>query len=192
MCLAAARCPEVQRSPPARSALAALQIAAAGAEAALAKKTSLVTARLAVEQELRAGVAMVIASLRSYEAAVDAVADGDARVINAAGLLSSDDGPPTQPVPQRIAGVRGRPGDRPAEAVLSWKPMRGAAGYAIRVNPTPDDPEGEWTVFPTHGRRPYQTVVAPAPGTRFLARVAALGRDGLCAGWSDPILVTTR
>ena len=138
---------------------------------------------------VKADVAIVVASLRNYEAVVEVVAAGDAAVINAAGLCSNEDGPDTAAVPRQVTGVRSKPGEHAAEAILSWRATPGAVGYAIQVNLTPETPEGPWMVLRGEGRRPWHVVRALAPGARFLARVAAFGKDGIPAGWSAPVLV---
>jgi hypothetical protein len=60
----------------------------------------------------------------------------------------------------------------------------GAPEYAGAHDPT------AWSTPAAGNRRAYRLVKGPQPGAKFLVRVAALGRDGVMAEWSDPVLVT--
>jgi hypothetical protein len=134
------------------------------------------------EEETRSAV-------RNYEAAVRVLANGDAKVISMAGLLSRDYGRPRAPVGM-VAVVHQKPGRHPMEGILDWPAAPGATWYAVEVNYTPEKPAGPWiALVPSAGRR--RVVTATTPGGRLLARVASLGSDGTQSDWSDAVLVTT-
>jgi hypothetical protein len=130
-------------------------------------------------------------ALSMYETAIVSVADGDAVVINKAGLLSRDEAP-AAPIPlARVAKVNCELGRNASESKLSWPETPGAASYAVEVNLTPQTPAGPWTALGTVTRR-TKVVKAPAPGAQFLARIAAVASDGTPSDWSDTVLATAR
>ncbi len=188
VCSAGAQCTEVQGSPVAKQALTALQTAVTGAHGSLTAKQALVQSLMAAIKALSLDFQTVRRALRSYEASVDALADGDASVINKAGLLSRSPKAPATAL-DKVSAVYSKPGKHPGEAILSWPRGPGATGYAIEVNLTPQSPSGPWTPLPSgSGRR--RVVKAPASGAQLLARVASLGSDGSQSDWSDVVLVT--
>jgi hypothetical protein len=137
----------------------------------------LATASKAVETDARAlGLA-----LRLYETAVAAVAQGSASILRAAALELRG--------PRRLGAFGAVTGQRASETMLSWDCARGATGYAVQVNVKPNDPAA-WSKPVAGNRLAYRLVKGPYPGAEFLARVAALGRDGAMAEWSDPVLVS--
>jgi hypothetical protein len=190
ICDAGAACEAVRSSPAAGPALAQLQAALARASETLSDRIALGAGFKAALRALHLDYKVARAALRNYETVVGAVAGGDAALINEAGLLSSDDGPETRIEPGKVTGLKTRPGERATEALLSWRAIRGAAGYVIAVSLAAESPDGPWTLLGAGDRRPHRIVNGPIPRARFLARVAALRTDGTPAEWSDPILVT--
>jgi hypothetical protein len=182
--------PEIQASKAARRALVGLQSAVAAATAAQSRKATLAGSLATTAKTLRADYTVAGTSLRAFEKTVDAVADGEAAKINGAGLVSTEDQPVTLAIPRKVTGLRGKPGQRASETMLSWDCARGATGYAVQVNVRPAD-AAAWSKPVTGNRRAYRLVKGPQPGAQILVRVAALGRDGVMAEWSDPVLVTT-
>jgi len=189
-CSAGAQCAEVQGSPVAVQALGGLKSAVTTAQGSLSKKQDADLAQKAAAKVLRTDYFAVGEAVRIYEAAVSAVAQGDAGIINKAGLLSREPHS-TAPAPLgKVAVVRWKPGKHSADAILTWPKGPGATGYAIEVNYTPANPSGPWTALLSGtGRR--RVVKAQAPGGQILVQVASLGSGGTQSEWSDPILVTT-
>ena len=129
-------------------------------------------------------------ALRTYETAVNTVADGDASIINKAGLLTRATKTPPAALGS-VVGVHSVPGKLPAQAILRWPEVARATSYAIEVNMTPAAPAGPWTAInPGSSRR--RVLTTPTPATQMLARVAAVMADGTQSAWSNPVLVTTR
>lgn len=190
-CSAGAQCAEVQGSPVAAQALGVLTAAVKTAHDSLSKKLALLQSLMAASKTLKLDFQAVRVALGTYEAAVAAVADGDAAVINKAGLLSRSQKPQPAAALGPVITVHAKPGKTPGEAIVSWTAAPGATGYAIEVNTTPATPAGPWTALvPGTGRR--RVVKGPAPGSQVLVRIAALGSGGTQAPWSDPILATAR
>ena len=189
VCNAGSQCTEVQGSPVAAGALAALISAVSASRTSLARKLDAVTALEAAIKVMRDDFELVRSASRTYDAAVDGIALGDATIINKAGLPSRLAAITPTPL-GKVGEVRSKPWKHPAEAQLTWPRAPGATGYAIEVNLTPQDPTGPWTAI-TSGTGRRRIVKAPAPGAQLLARVASLGSGGAQADWSDPILVTT-
>jgi hypothetical protein len=188
VCAAAAACSEVQASPIGVQAAAVLQKTVTAAHGDLTTKMALAQALLAAAKALNIDFVQIKGALGAYEAAVGVIADGNASVINKAGLPSRDlKAPPT--ALGKVAVVHSKVGTHPMEAILSWPKGPGATGYAIEVNFTPQSPDGTWVAQnPGSGRR--RIVTGPTPGCQFLARVASLGSDGTQSDWSDAILAT--
>ena len=103
VCTAGAQSTQVQNAPPAQQALVVLQKAVTTADASLANKLALVQALLAAMKTLEVDFTAVRVATVTYEAAVNALAAGDATVITKAGLLARD----TKKTP---AAALGRPG----------------------------------------------------------------------------------
>jgi hypothetical protein len=188
VCATGEQCAEVQGSPATQQALVALQAAVKTANASLASKLSLAQALLAAAKALNLDFGAAQLALRSYEASVDALANGNAKIINKAGLLSRTKTTPAELGP--VAVVRSKPGKHPAEAVLSWPAGPGATSYAIEVNFTPQDPSAPWIAL-KQGSSRRRVVKAPTPASQFLAHVASIAGDGTQSEWSDAILATT-
>lgn len=188
VCSAGEQCPEVQSSPVATSALSALQDAVTTAHTSLTSKQSLAQSLMAATKTLEDDVGTVKAALGTYEAAVVAIAKGNAGVINKAGLASRNQKAPPAAL-EKVATVSSTPGKHLAEAIISWPPAPGATGYAIELNVTPQSPVGPWAAL-TPGSRRRRTVKGPGPAAQFLVRVASLGSGGEQSDWSDPILAT--
>jgi hypothetical protein len=189
ICEAGAACPEIQGSQAAKASLGRLRRALATAVASQSRKVTLAGSLANATKALKIDYGLAGASLRTYENMVDTLAGGEAAVINEAGLVSTEDQPVTLAVPRKVTGLRGKPGEHARETMLSWDSARGATGYAIQVNVRPDDPAA-WSAPAAGNRRAYRVVKGPQPGAKLLVRVAALGRDGAVAEWSDPVLVT--
>jgi hypothetical protein len=190
MCDAGTQCAEVQASQVALQALGGLKSAVTTASTSLSAKQSLAQALLAAMKALGIDFIAVSEALRVYEAAVGAIAHGDASIINKAGCQSRVQGTPAASPLGKVSVVHGKPWKHSAESLLTWPRGPGATGYAIQVNFTPQNPAGTWdNLIPGTGRR--RIVKAPAPGAQFLARVASLGSGGTQSEWSDPVLVTT-
>jgi len=187
-CTAGGASPEVQGSVVTSQALTTLQKAVTSAHTSLTNRQSLAQALLAAIKVLKLDFDAVKVALRTYEAAVGALANGNAGVINRAGLLSRDQKAPPAAL-AKVASVRTKPGKRTMEAIVTWPAAPGATGYAIEVNVTPQTPTGPWVAL-TSGTGRRRTIKGPAPGAQFLVKVASLGSDGTQADWSDPILAT--
>ena len=187
-CAAGAQCPEVQASPIAAQALGGLQSALATTHVALGNRTSLGLELTAAIRALLLDFTALQGALRTYEAAVNVIAKGDANVINKAGLLSRDKSVPVTAL-GKVAVVYSKPGKHPGEAIITWPRGPGATGYALEVNYAPQNPTGSWSaIAPGTSRR--RVVKGQAPATPFLVRIASMGSDGSQAEWSDPILAT--
>ncbi len=167
-------------------ALTALQKAVTAGHAALSQRQQLAMALTAAIKALNIDVAALRIATRTYEAAVESVAQGDANVINRAGLKSRAQSVPQTPLGP-VSVVHSKPGKSSAEAIITWPEGPGATGYAIQVNFTPQSPTGPWTAL-TSGTGRRRTVKAPTPGAQFLVQVASLDAGGTQSAWSDPIL----
>lgn len=186
MCSAGAQCTQVQSSPVALQALAVLKAAVTTAQASLTNKLNLVAALVAAMKANNIDLLALGPAVRSYEAAVGVLADGDASIITKAGCLSRDAKTPASAL-EKVSVVRTKPGKHSSEAIITWPKAPGATGYAIQVNFTPQTPAGPWTAL-TSGTGRRRTVKGPTPGAQFLVQVASLGSGGTQAEWSDPIL----
>ncbi len=173
-CTAGAASTDVQGSPVSAQALTTLQKAVTTAHTSLTNRQSLAQALLAAIKALKLDFTSVKVALRTYEAAVGALANGNASVINKAGLLSRD--VKTTPAALgKVSVVHSKPGQRPTEAIVTWPRGPGATGYAIEVNFTPQTPTGPWTTLPSGtGRR--RVIKGATPGAQFLVRVASRER----------------
>jgi hypothetical protein len=190
ICAAGTECPAVQASPVALLALQDLQAGVVGTHAAVTTLQNAITEDRAAGKAVGVAFGRAEADLRVYELAVDDIAGGDAAKIAEAGLLTRPQHTPRSALGQ-VTELVGKPGTRPAEGILSWPAAKGARGYAIEVCFTPDSPDGPWMEL-GHGRRLTHVVTAPAPRAPFLARVAAVDREGNRSAWSRTILVTAR
>jgi len=188
-CAAGQTCSAVQSSATVKPTLDALVQAVEAAHTSLSKKQALIQQLLAAIKTLTLDFQAVKLALRAYEAGVNVLANGDASLINQAGLLSRS----RKIVPailDKVLKVNTRPGKHPTEAIISWPRAPGATGYAIEVNYTPGDPTGPWTALRSGaGRR--RVVKTPVPASQLLVRVAALDSHGTQTDWSDAILATT-
>jgi hypothetical protein len=190
LCTAGAQCPEVQASPVALLALQDLQAGVGTTHVLVAALQNAILEDRAATKAVGGAFARVEADLRVYERIIDDLAGGDAAILAGAGLLSRDEHTPRSALGD-VTELVGKPGTRPAVAILSWPAAKGARGYAVEVCFTPDSPDGPWTAL-AHGRRLTHVVTAPAPRAPFLARVAAVDRNGNRSAWSPEILVTAR
>ena len=86
VCTTAAQCAEVQASPVAAPAFAALQGALAAAQASYSNKVALAQALLTAIKSVHGDIRKLKASLGTYESAVGGLAGGNAILINKAGL----------------------------------------------------------------------------------------------------------
>jgi hypothetical protein len=188
VCAAGAQCPEVQSSPLASQALTILHQTVTKAQGSLATKQALAQALMAAIKALSLDFEDVKVALGTYQVAVGAIANGDASVINKAGLLSRGPKSPSAALGM-VSDVTSKPGKNPREAIINWPAAPGATGYALQVNYTPQDPNGLWTTL-TSGSRRTRVVKGPVPGCQFLVQIAALGSDGTQSDWSDAILAT--
>ena len=187
-CSAGAQCTEVQNDPVAKQALGALQTATTTAQGSLSKRQALAQALLAAIQTLGNDFEVVRTTLGTYEMAVNSLANGDASIINAAGLLSRMQKPPPAAL-GKVSVVHSKPGKHSGEAIVSWPAGPGATSYAIEVNFTPQTAGGTWTALASGtGRR--RVVKAPTPGAEFQVRVASIGSDGTQSEWSDTATAT--
>jgi len=190
VCAAGASCPEVQGSPIGASTLAALSETVTTAHQSLATRLELISALLAASKGLRLDLVAAGAALRTYECAVDVIADGDGGTICAAGLRGR--GPQgSHAVLATVTDVTWKPGKNPAEAVITWPPAEGATSYAVETTADTAATAGPFTAAGT-GTHRRRVVTAPSPGAQLLVRVAAVDGDGASSAWSAPILVTTR
>jgi hypothetical protein len=189
-CSAGAQCTEVQNDPVAKQALGALQTATTTAQGSLTRRQALAQALLAAIQTLGNDFDVVRTTLGTYEMAVNSLANGDAAIINAAGLLSRLQKPPPAAL-GKVSVVHSKLGKHLGEAIVSWPAGPGATSYAIEVNftATPQNPAGTWTALASGtGRR--RVVKAPTPGAEFQVRVASIGSDGTQSEWSDTATAT--
>jgi hypothetical protein len=182
-------CQEVQASPTAKQALADLEAAVGAVHGSLSERDSLASQLRAAGQTLKIGVRAASQALFTYEAAVSSLAQGNAAIINGAGLPSETHQPPA-PL-GTVTGLRAVPGKSYGEAVLRWPAAKGATGYAVEVCFTPEDPSPSYALLGTASAR-HRMVKAPAPGAQLLARVAAVASDGTQSAWSDPVLAIAR
>jgi hypothetical protein len=190
VCTAGTQCPEVQASPAALPTLEALKKAVGTWQADVIDRQMLAQALLVAIKSQHQSFEEVKAMLATYEAAINALAKGNAVLINKAGLQARDQ--TTMPTAlDKVPVVHGKPGTHRCEAILAWPPGPGATSYAIEVNFAPQDPSAPWTAL-TSGTNRQRTVKGPTPGCQFLARVASLAADGTQSAWSDAILATAR
>jgi hypothetical protein len=190
VCSAGAQCPEVQASPIAVQALAALQADVNAVALSLTSKLSLVQALMTAIKALNQDYRAAKVSLATYETVVDAIAAGDGTVLNKAGLLSRSERSPRMPLGE-ISKLRSRLGKEQSESIVAWAAAASADTYALELNFTPTNPGGPWIPGGTTSRR-TRVVKAPTPGAQFLARVAPVASDGTQGVWSDPILAVAR
>jgi hypothetical protein len=179
---AGAQCAAVQSSPVAKAALGVLQAAAGTGQTAMVAKLD---AAQTHETAIKTGDA-----LRSYEASVNVLANGDGSIINAAGLLTRADKPPPAAL-GTVPELHSKPGKLQSEAILSWPKVAGATSFALQINTTPATPAGPWTALNSGSSR-RRVITGPGPASQLLARVAAVAADGTQSPWSNPILVTTK
>ena len=132
ICTRGAACPQVQASPVARQALGRLRQALERAQAAQGRKSTLVASLATASSALTVDYSVAGTALRAYERMAGNISGGDPAVLAEAGLGSGDDLPETLPIPRKVTGLHGRPGERAKEARLAWDPARGAEGYAIQ------------------------------------------------------------
>jgi hypothetical protein len=190
-CASGARCQDVQASPMAVLALEDLRASVVVAHACLGAGRNALTNDRANTRAVAASVTATAAALRVYERAVDDLADGDPAIITNAGLISRLLYTPRSALGE-MTKVTGKPGAHEAEAILSWKAVKGATAYAVEVCFTSDSLDGpSWTALANSNRR-TRVIKAPAPGAQILARVAPVRGDGTQSAWSAPILVTAR
>jgi hypothetical protein len=189
VCNAGAQSPDVQSSTSAKAALGDLQTALTAGHSSLTTKLNLAQAILAAAKALNLDFGVIKLKLRNYETAVNSIADGDASIINKAGLLSRGQKNP-QSALGKVTVVHSKVGKHQAEAILTWPAAPGATSYVIEVNWTPGNPSGPWVqLMQGTGRR--RIVKAPTPASQFLARVASVASDGTVSEWSDATLATT-
>lgn len=190
-CKAGATCTEVQGEPVCAAALADLQAKVTVAIAYLSDKQTADQAAKASGAKLLAAFQQVRVSLTTYETSVNAVARGDAAVINKAGIESRPDAPSAAPSLERTEKVTYTLGKSSRESVIHWRRTPGASMFAVEVNYEPQNPEAPWTSLGTTTRR-SKRVTAPSPAGQFLVRIRAMASDGTAADWSDTILATAR
>jgi hypothetical protein len=181
---------DVQSSPIAKQALSNLQTASNTLAASVATKVSLGNAFAAAIRAMGVNVVAAATALRTYESAVNTMAEGNAAIITAAGLLARDESTPKSAL-GLVTGVHQKLGKLSTEAILMWPKVPGATGYAIQVNMTPATPAGPWTSVASGSSR-KRVLNGPGPASQFLARVAAVASNGTQTDWSTPILVVTR
>jgi hypothetical protein len=190
VCTTAAQCTEVQGSPLAKPAFDALLKAVTTAHGSLSQREQVFLALQAAIKILQADFRQVRIAARTYEATINALANGDPALIHKAGLQSRDPHPPPAAL-GKVSVLHSKLGKHSSEAILSWPKAPGATnGYAVEVNYTPQSPQGPWTAL-TSGNSRRRVVKSPTPSAQMLARVAALGPGETQSEWSDPILVTT-
>lgn len=188
VCAAGAQCSQVQGSVIASQALIDLKAAVTTATTSLTSQQALAQALRAAIKTLKLDYGSVEVALDTYQTAVNALAKGDASIINKAGLLSR--GRTVVAVALgKVTVVHTKPGQHPGEAILSWPVGPGATSYAIEVNFTPQVAGSVWTALGTGSAR-HRVVKGPAPGAQFLARVASVDSDGVASDWSDEIMAT--
>jgi hypothetical protein len=191
VCSIGAGCAAVQASIVAKGALDELTAATATAAERMADKANAALAFAAAIKALDASLLDVRKKLKTYEVAVDGLAEGD-------GVLIAEAGLPTRPIKptalalEPVKVVYFKKGTMPREAILSWPAAKGAGSYVVEVNFTSTDPNGPWTALLAAANQ-SRVVVAPEPGAQFLARVAAVSRDGKTTSeWSPLVLVFAR
>lgn len=191
ICATGAQSADVQNAPVALQALGILQKANATAQAGLTNKQSLAQALVLATQTLALDSVTLKVALDTYEAAINAIAAGNAAVINRAGLAARG----AHPLPaalQAVVGVHSKPGKQVGQAIVAWPKAPGATGYAIEANYAPQSATVTWTALNAGtSRRRTLTAATPAPGSQFLVRVASLAHDGTQSAWSSEIMVTT-
>jgi hypothetical protein len=192
ICTTGAQSPEVQNAPVALQALGILQKANATAQTGLSNRQSLAQALIAAIRALTLDTVALKVALETYEAAVNAIALGNAAVITRAGLLVRGEKTPPAPLGV-VTGLHTKPGKLVGQGILGWPAAPGATGYAIEVNYAPQSATSTWTALNSGtSRRRVLTAPTPTPASQFQARVAALGSDGTQSAWSNVVTVTTR
>jgi hypothetical protein len=187
---AGTQCAAVQSSPVAKSALGVLQAAAGTGQTALAAKLNAAQTHETAIKTLTINYSTLGDALRSYEASVNVLANGDGSIINAAGLLTRADKPPPAAL-GTVPELHSKPGKLQSEAILSWPKVAGATSFALQINTTPATPAGPWTALNSGSSR-RRVITGPGPASQLLARVAAVAADGTQSPWCNPILVTTK
>ena len=180
----------VQGSPVAKATLGALQAAAGNTQVALTAKLAVVQEHQTATKTLNLSFSNLGDSLRSYEASINVLANGDGAVINGAGLLPAPRSRPPPPSARcrcctpSSASCRARPSSagprsiaRPASQSRSTRRPRPRQGRGRRSTPA--------AAAAASSRR-------PRPERQLLARVAAVQSDGTQSPWCTPILVTAR
>ncbi len=188
--VAGASSPDVQNSPLAKQAFTDLQGAVGTLSTSLTSKLNLATALMAAVKALKVDFMAAEVATRSYEAAVNSVAKGDAAVITKAGLHARAMKTPPAAL-GTVKDLKGKPGKEVKESILTWPEVPGATNYAVQVNFTPGNPSAPYTALASGSSR-RRVVTAPAQGAQFLAQVAAIASDGTQSAWCEPILVTAK
>ncbi len=190
VCSSGGQCQEVQNSALAKAALGNLQTTVTTAHTSLSMRKQLAQALMASIKALGIDYGQAKLALIAYEAAVNTVADGDASIINKAGLLSRDTSVPHAAL-GTVTGAKSKPGKVAKQAIVSWPEVAGATSYALQVNWTPQTAGSAYAPQPSGSSR-RRVLTAPAPGAQFLVQIAALASDGVQSDWSDALLVTAR
>jgi hypothetical protein len=190
ICDAGAQCQDVLNTPSTSAALAVLQAELLSANGSMTSKGNLAQQLRAATKTLDLDMLDVARAVVSYEAAVAALAKGNAVLMSQAGLLTRDPSPP-QAALGSVTKLSSKPGKQQGQAILSWPIVAGATSYAIEVNFTSQDAAGPWTAL-NGGSNHRRVIQAPTPASQFLVRVAAVAGDGTQSAWSSPFLATAR
>jgi hypothetical protein len=188
--VAGASSPDVQNSPLAKQAFTDLQGAVGALGTSLTNKLNLATALMAAVKALKVDFLAAEVAERTYEAAVNSIAKGDAAVITKAGLQARAQKTPPAAL-GTVKDLRSKPGKEVKQSILTWPEVAGATSYAVQVNFTPGNPTGPYTAIGSGSSR-RRVVTAPAQGAQFLAQVAAIASDGTQSAWCEPILATAK
>ena len=181
----------VQGSPLAKQALTSLQAVLATASTTVSTKANNLNALTASRKALVTNFTDLEAQTRTYESAINVLADGDPAAITAAGLLARNQKTPAAALGAMVKDVRSTLGKAVKEAVLHWPAVAGATTYALQVNWTPATPTAAYTALPFGSSR-RRVILAPTQGAQFLVQIAAVSSDGTQSAWSDPYLATAR
>jgi hypothetical protein len=184
----AAQSTEVQGDPTAGPAFNGLKKALSQTQDSFDNRQKLALALVAAIKALHIDVGALRVATRTYEAAIDALASGNAQLIAKAGLQSRAVSGPLAPL-GKVTVVRSKPGKHLGDAIITWPAAPGATSYALEANFTTKDPSGPFTPLAS-GTSRRRTVKGPTPASQFLVRIAAVDAHGTQSEWSDAILAT--
>ena len=115
---------------------------------------------------------------------MESAADGDAALIQSAGLGVQSTGSPTSSL-TRPENVTASVGDDAGEIDVSWNRVERARNYIVECRLHPEGAvDGPWQAVKIVSRSKF-TVTGLVSGSRYAFRVRALGPNNVESPWSD-------